>query len=117
MTDAERQTYRDAIVGSRIRTAEQIDSLRESFRDIVSSSESTSTDDEHDPEGATIAYERAQVASLIRKSTDELASLDLALSRIDGDELLNCENCQGDIALSACSRCPTCAPAFSVPAR
>ena len=43
------------------RTARQIASLEAIVAAIVEGSELTSTDDEHDPEGATIAYERAQV--------------------------------------------------------
>src|SRR4051812_23821615 len=44
----------------RARTVRQIESLRRSVASIVEAAELTATDDEHDPEGATIAYERAQ---------------------------------------------------------
>ena len=35
------------------------------FRNLVDAGDGTNIDDEHDPEGATIAFERAQVAALI----------------------------------------------------
>ena len=61
---------------ARSRLLEQIDSLRRSFDDIVAATEGANTDDEHDPEGATIAFERAQVRELLRRATEELAALD-----------------------------------------
>ena len=50
---------RAAIELVRRRTIDQIASLERSLAGIVEAAELTSTDDEHDPEGATIAYERA----------------------------------------------------------
>ena len=53
---------------ARERTARQIASLEDIVAAIVEGSELTSTDDEHDPEGATIAYERAQATALLRQA-------------------------------------------------
>ena len=63
--DARRQLS-EAIALEQRTLQSQIESLQQRFDDIVSSAELTSTDDEHDPEGATIAYDRAQVAALLR---------------------------------------------------
>ena len=91
MDDVERVTIdandlarvRDAIEIERARTIDQITNLERSFAGIVAAAELTSTDDEHDPEGATIAYERAQVSALLRQARDDLVALDGALERID----------------------------------
>ena len=54
------------------RTVRQIASLEAVVAAIVEGSELTSTDDEHDPEGATIAYERAQASALLRQARADL---------------------------------------------
>lgn len=99
MNEADRKRFRAAIDDERLRTAQQVASLQRSFTDIVDAANSTSTDDEHDPEGATIAYERSQVSTLLHKSTDKLASLDEALRLIDDGDAMRCEVCQGAIVL------------------
>ena len=57
------------------RTARQIASLEAVVATIVEGSELVSTDDEHDPEGATIAYERAQASALLRQARADLDAL------------------------------------------
>ena len=95
-----------AIEIERARTIDQIANLERSFAGIVDAAELTSTDDEHDPEGATIAYERAQVSALLRQARDDLVALDGALDRIDDGSIQSCAVCGNPIALRAlCSRC------------
>ena len=60
---------------ARERTARQIASLEDIVAAIVEGSELTSTDDEHDPEGATIAYERAQATALLRQARADADAL------------------------------------------
>ncbi len=78
---------------------DQIANLERSFAGIVDAAELTSTDDEHDPEGATIAYERAQVSALLRQARDDLVALDGALERIDDGTLQTCAVCGDPIAV------------------
>ncbi|MFG2110821.1 TraR/DksA family transcriptional regulator [Micromonospora chersina] len=47
----------------------------------------------HDPEGATIAFERAQVAVLLAGARRRLAELDAALERLDAGRYGRCERC------------------------
>ena len=56
-------------------------------------------DDEHDPEGTTIAYERAQVTALLSHARDDLVALDAALDRIEIGTAQACEACGGPIPL------------------
>ena len=73
------------------------------------------TDDEHDPEGATIAFERAQLAGLLESAGDHLASLDDALDRLREGRYGTCEVCGRPIdparlaARPAARTCITCA--------
>jgi DnaK suppressor protein len=90
---------RDAIGVERRRVEGQITNLQRSFDGIVGAAELTSTDDEHDPEGATIAYERAQVSALLGQARDDLVGLDAALGRIDDGTADQCAMCGGPIAL------------------
>jgi DnaK suppressor protein len=98
---------RVAIEAEHRRIAEQIVDLRKSFASIVDAAELTSTDDEHDPEGATIAYERAQVSALLRQAEEDLAALNLALERVDNGTAHRCESCGGSIALERLLALPT----------
>ena len=97
-------SLRAAIEVERARTVDQITSLERSFAGIVEAAELTSTDDEHDPEGATIAYERAQVSALLRQARDDLDALDDSLDRIAGGTVWTCAVCGGPIALGAPAR-------------
>lgn len=81
----------------RARVLERIALLERAFEDIVEHSSDAARDDEHDPEGATIGYERAQVTALLRGAQAQLADVDLALRRLDAGEHDTCEVCGGRI--------------------
>ncbi len=103
------------IAAERRDAAEQIDALTREFDQIVESSELVSTDDEHDPEGATIAYERAKTAALLRSARARLNDLTRAEERIALGTYGRCGGCGGAIgsgrlqALPATDRCVACA--------
>jgi DnaK suppressor protein len=116
LTDLERRTIRGALVAELERTEEQISSLARQFNDIVAAAEMSNTDDEHDPEGTTIAFERAQVSALHDQATHDAAALRRTLAAVDEDEEFGaCEACGGPIgferlvALPATPRCVECA--------
>ena len=50
-------------------------------------------DDEHDPEGATIGFERAQVVSLIAAARHHLQEIDAAVERLRVGTHGTCERC------------------------
>ena len=89
---------RRSILAEIARVEAQVLTLRHSFDAIVEAAELTSTDDEHDPEGATIAYERQQVAALIRLAGEDLAALQYALMRVDDGTAGLCAACGHTIA-------------------
>lgn len=95
--------------------ASQVERLEAAFDEFVASSELVATDDEHDPEGHTIAFERQQVAALLRDARIRLADLDAALLRIDEGTYGTCGRCGQSIgeerlrALPGAAHCIDCA--------
>ena len=81
----------------RHRTLARLASLSEDFGAIVAASRDTNADDEHDPEGATIAFERSQVGALVRQAQHHLAEVDAAVARLDAGTYGVCEGCGGSI--------------------
>jgi len=89
---------RDALAAERQETLDRITAVGREFDGIVESSAGVATDDEHDPEGATIAFERAQLAALLDQARDHLAELDDALDRLRQGRYGRCERCGRPIA-------------------
>jgi len=100
LTTMERRAIRRALVSDLARAAEQAASLGRQFDDMVEATELTNTDDEHDPEGATIAFERAQAYSMLEQAVRDRTALQDALARIDEDSDFGlCQRCASPIGL------------------
>jgi DnaK suppressor protein len=106
---------RSGLDAARDATAARVGALRAELAGIVESSEGANADDEHDPEGATIAFERQRVASLLEAARCHLGALDAARDRAASGSYGTCEACGGRIgderleALPAATRCVACA--------
>jgi DnaK suppressor protein len=115
LTATQRATLRARIARERERTAARAAALVRDFDDIVASSADAVRDDEHDPEGATIAFERAQVAALLADARARSAALEAAAARIGSPEAGRCSRCAAPIgyerllARPASGRCIRCA--------
>lgn len=79
-------------------TLAQIEELADSLREITEARTAVATDDEHDPEGQTIAFERAQVAALLQQARARLTDLDVAAKRAAAGTYGFCEECGQPIA-------------------
>ncbi|MFC7448280.1 TraR/DksA family transcriptional regulator [Rhodococcus daqingensis] len=114
MTESTAATARDRIAAEQAATERRIESLNARLNDILDGSELTSNDDEHDPEGSTIAFERAQVASLLGDARQELDDLEAARRRVDDGSYGICVKCGRPIGterldvLPAVLRCIDC---------
>jgi DnaK suppressor protein len=106
-SEDERAELRRHLAGERARTAAQIEALRRAFDGIVESTEGVNVDDEHDPEGATIAFERAQVSALLDQARRNLAVLDRSLGQVDSDGFGRCARCGGPIGFERLLALPT----------
>jgi DnaK suppressor protein len=88
----------DPLLAERDAVRVQIEALTREFDGVVAASRSSNADDEHDPEGATIAFERQQVAALLEQARSRLADVDAALARRDAGGYGVCESCGRPIA-------------------
>jgi DnaK suppressor protein len=74
-------------------------------------------DDEHDPDGATAAFEQALAVGLLDQARQDLAEIDLALERLAAGAYGRCMSCDGPIepdrlvVRPAATRCVRCAGA------
>lgn len=95
--------------------AARIAALERDIASIVESASGGATDDEHDAEGTTIAFERAQAMALLEETRSQVEALDSALARVEAGSYGRCESCGQDIAPErlvarpAAARCITCA--------
>ena len=102
---------RERLDAERRQTLARLADLSDDFDAVVAASRDTNADDEHDPEGATIAFERSQVQALVRQAREHLAEIDAALGRVSAGTYGNCEDCGrpiGDGRLEARPVARTC---------
>jgi RNA polymerase-binding protein DksA len=88
----------DPLIAEREAALAQIESLTREFDGVVAASKASNADDEHDPEGATIAFERQQVVALLDQAQRRLADVDAALARRAAGDYGICETCGRPIA-------------------
>ncbi len=88
---------RRRLESEREQTLRRLASLTEDFDAVVAASRDTNADDEHDPEGTTIAFERSQVASLVRDAERHVREIDSAIRRLDEGTYGSCESCGAPI--------------------
>jgi RNA polymerase-binding transcription factor DksA len=81
------------LAAERAATVERLAGLERERAAIIESSGSAATDDEHDPEGATIAFERQHLAALISQARGQLAQIDAAMARLAAGSYGRCESC------------------------
>lgn len=83
----------ELLATERADTLERLSGLEREFYGIIESSGSVGADDEHDPEGATIAFERQHIAALLSQARQHLAQIDAAMLRLAEGSYGICENC------------------------
>ena len=64
-----------------------------SITEIVSARRDSNNDDEHDPEGSTLAFERSQSDALLRQAELRLQDIAASLARLDAGRYGICEKC------------------------
>ncbi|KQX66173.1 TraR/DksA family transcriptional regulator [Angustibacter sp. Root456] len=101
----------------RAQLAEQLSTLQREFDRVVDASASSNADDEHDPEGSTIAFERAQLAAVLDQTRERLADVDRAVGQVASGDYGRCARCGQPIdperlvARPTATLCITCARA------
>jgi RNA polymerase-binding transcription factor DksA len=104
-------SVRVRLLAEQVETRRQLDDLTTERERIVDAARDVATDDEHDPEGATIAYERARTSALVEQARAHLVAVDAALQRLAAGSYGRCVSCGADISperLDARPAAPTC---------
>ena len=97
-------------------TVARIAALIAELDDIDAATVDANADDEHDPEGSTIAFERARVSTLLSQGRAYLEELELAQSRVGNGTYGVCARCGSAIpperlsARPVARTCMQCAP-------
>jgi DnaK suppressor protein len=109
------QQARDALNAERDATRARLDALTSDLSAVVAAATGSNLDDEHDPEGSTIAFEREQLAALRDQAQHQLDEIDRALERLAAGRYGICQSCGGTIgderltARPSVRTCVTCA--------
>lgn len=96
MTDEGR--FRELLEADRADAQSLISRLTRGIDEVSAAREGDNSDDEHDPEGATLAFERSQAATLLEQSQDRLDEIAEALTRLDEGRFGVCTSCGKHIA-------------------
>ncbi|KOX08108.1 MULTISPECIES: TraR/DksA family transcriptional regulator [Micromonospora] len=95
--DRDFSAVRAELLASRDATEAQVRALDDDLRALFEASRSSNADDEHDPEGSTIAFERAQLTAVLTAARRRLTELDVAVQRLDAGTYGVCERCSRPI--------------------
>src|SRR5690606_37027560 len=98
---------RERLLAVRAEATGRLRALRAEVEGIVEASRDSNADDEHDPDGATIAFERAQVDALARDAAARVEEVDAALARLDAGTYGVCASCGRPIAEGRLEARPT----------
>ncbi|URM99359.1 TraR/DksA C4-type zinc finger protein [Actinomadura madurae] len=109
----EMTTAKERLIADRDDTVKLIASLSGDWDGLVEASTQTGVDDEHDPEGATIAFERARIDASLSRARTHLTDIDDALRRLDKGTYGICEQCGAPIAAERLTARPATRTCFA----
>jgi DnaK suppressor protein len=104
----------EALLAERARARDRVAALEREFAGLAEAASAAGTDDEHDPEGATLAFERQHTAALLAAAREQVAAVDAALRRLAEGQYWVCDRCGQPIgaerlaarpAAATCVRC------------
>jgi DnaK suppressor protein len=105
----DQETARVSLAVVRGQTLRRIADLEREFGGIVASAAEGSSggDDEHDPEGATVAFERQHVAALLSQARSRLAAVEAATRKLEAGTYGQCDVCGEPIGAERLAARPT----------
>ncbi|MGN6609407.1 MAG: TraR/DksA family transcriptional regulator [Jatrophihabitans sp.] len=108
---------RSALLSERDDLTRRIDAMTAELAAVADAAAGSNIDDEHDPEGATVAFEREQLAAARTRAQQKLTDLDAAIERLGAGDYGRSTECGGPIgaerlaALPATRTCVRCSAA------
>ena len=115
--DSRAARARELLADDRAATLARLRDLEADVALIVEASQDSNADDEHDPEGATIAFERAQTSALAASAVAHLREVTAALARLDDATYGACEVCGDAIPDARLEARPTARTCVTHPGR
>jgi DnaK suppressor protein len=107
VSEEQRRAAAERIDAARDGSERLVESLTRLWDGVVEASAMTNIDDEHDPEGATVAFERAQLRDALKQARADLDDLDRAAERVRTGDYWVCERCGGPIPTPRLDARPT----------
>jgi DnaK suppressor protein len=104
-------TTHEVLRTEQARARQRVAALEREFAGLAEAASSAGTDDEHDPEGATLAFERQHAAALLEAAREQVAAVDAALERLADGRYGECDRCGrpiGEDRLAARPAARTC---------
>jgi DnaK suppressor protein len=111
----QRELLRRRLEVERRDTELSMNALANEVASVQTSRHSSPTDDEHDPEGPTLAFEQSQSSALLKQARARIGQIDDALERLDSGTYGVCTNCHTPISYARlgarpyAAHCITCA--------
>jgi len=115
LSSGQRAQLRERLVDDRASTSLLIDQLAGDLDNFQGSRRDSPADDEHDPEGPTLAFEHSQSAAILGQTRVHLAQIDDAILRLDAGTYGVCVTCGSAIPVARLdarpysTQCVTCA--------
>jgi DnaK suppressor protein len=115
LSSGHRAELRERLIDDRASTRALIDQLAGDLDTFQGSRRDSPADDEHDPEGPTLAFEHSQSSAILGQTRVHLAQIDDAIVRLDAGSFGVCVTCGKDIpaarldARPYSTQCVTCA--------
>jgi RNA polymerase-binding protein DksA len=100
---------RELLLAERARARQQAAALDREFAGIADAAGQPGTDDEHDPEGATLAFERQHTAALLTRALERITEIDAAIGRLDDGTYGTCTRCGHPVGEDRLAARPTAA--------
>lgn len=114
-------TARELLLAERARAQARAAALGREFAGIAEAAGEPGADDEHDPEGSTLAFEREHTAALLAGAVEQIAEIDAAIGRLTDGTYGTCVRCGQPVgadrlgARPAAATCIRCARRVSSP--
>lgn len=99
LTARQRTTFRGLLADDHEQTSRLVEQLDDDMGNFTLARRDSASDDEHDPEGPTLAFERSQASAILAQSVQHLADIDAALARLDEGTYGTCAKCGSAIAI------------------
>lgn len=94
------EKFRTLLLAEQKEAVELMAGLGHDIEQLVLARHDSNNDDEHDPEGSTLAFERSQTDALLAQSKRRLADVGAALERLDAGQYGRCQTCGEPISVA-----------------